>query len=42
MNALDFGQRLDQAQKLARKLADRQESLEKQLDGKNRTARPMQ
>jgi hypothetical protein len=29
MNAGDFGQRLDQAQKLARKLADRQQSLEK-------------
>lgn len=31
MNARDFGQRLDQAQKLAEKLAGRQEGLEQQL-----------
>jgi len=33
MNARDFGQRLDQAQKLARQLVSREESLEKQLGG---------
>lgn len=31
MNARDFGQRLDQAQKLAQQLASRQESIEKQV-----------
>jgi hypothetical protein len=33
MNARDFGQRLEQARQLARQLADREESLEKQLGG---------
>ncbi len=35
MNARDFGQRLDQAQKLARQLASREEALEKKLGGKS-------
>jgi hypothetical protein len=35
MNARDFGQRLDQAQKLAQQLASRQESIEKQVGNKS-------
>ena len=41
MNARDFGQRLDEAQKLAHRLADRQEALEEKIrqqnQGKNRS-----